>query len=116
MKAQVWNVAAIVVGVIVLAMGGPWLVNQVRTLPRSGTLAARADQRVITLEVAGMTCSGCAAAVQSEIASVGGVTAVDVRLAQERAYVVCDRSVADSTLTAAVGRAGPGFLAGVVTR
>ena len=116
MNSQAWNVGALVVGVLLLALGGPWLVGQLRSLPPGGALVARADQRVVTLEVGGMTCSGCAAAVRGGIAAVGGVSAVDVRLAQGRAYVVCAMTVADSALTNAVGRAGPGFAAGVVTR
>jgi len=39
-----------------------------------------------------------------------------VRVPQQRAYVVCDRTVADSSLTAAVHRAGPGFLAAIVAQ
>jgi hypothetical protein len=41
---------------------------------------------------------------------------VDVRLDQDRAYVVCDRDLADSTLTAAVVGAGPAFIARVVQK
>jgi hypothetical protein len=38
---------------------------------------------------------------------------VDVRLAQQRAYVVCARALPDTALLSAVGRAGPGYLAAV---
>ena len=116
MKREIWNSVAIAVGVVVLAVGGPWLVREVRTLPGPLALAARASQRIVTLEVGGMKCAGCAAAVKGKLAAVAGVSAVEVRLAQQRAYVVCARAVSDTALTGAVGRAGPGFLAGVVSR
>ena len=104
------------IAVIVLAVGGPWIVRQVRTLPRPVELAARSDQRIVTLDVGGMTCAGCAAKVTQELTAVKGVSNAEVRLAQRRAYVVCDRAVPDTALTAAVGRAGPGFLADIATR
>jgi len=113
---DIWNVVAVVIGVVLLAVAGPWIVHQVRTLPHAGALAARADQRIVTLEVGGMTCKGCAGTVRGTLATVPGVTGVDVRFAQRRAYVVCEKGVADSSLTAAVSRAGPGFLATVAVR
>src|SRR2546426_12818638 len=108
--------ASIVLGVVVLAVGGPWLVHELRTLPKPAALAARADQRIVTLEVGGMTCAGCAAKVKSELATVRGVVTADVRYAEHRAYVVCDKTVADTALTEAVNRAGPAFLASVAWR
>ena len=116
MQREIWNTVALVAAVLALAVGGSWLGRELRSLPPAGALAARADQRIVTLEVGGMTCGGCAAAVRARIAGVAGVSAVDVRLKEERAYVVCDRAVPDTSLTAAVGRAGPGFLAAVVPR
>ena len=116
MNREFWNTVALVAGVLALAVGGPWLVRELRTLPRAPALAARADQRVVTLEVGGMTCRGCVAAVRGKLAQVAGVTDVDVRLAERRAYVVCSTSLPDTALTAAVGRSGPGFLAAVASR
>jgi copper chaperone CopZ len=113
MSSEKWNTLAIVAGVLVLAIGGPWIVGQVRSLPHARTLAARADQRIVTLDVGGLTCANCAASVGKSLAAVPGVAACDVRYSEHRAYVVCARGVADSTLTAAVHRAGPGFLAAV---
>lgn len=104
------------VAVLALAIGGPLLVRELRTLPKAKTLVARADQRIVTLEVGGMTCAGCAASVQGNLTTVPGVSAVDVRLGQDRAYVVCERDVADSALTSAIHRAGPGFIAAVVRK
>jgi copper chaperone CopZ len=112
MRRDPLNVIALVAGVLVLAVAGPWLAHQVRSLPHR-SLAARADQRAVTLEVGGMTCSGCAAEIEASLAAVPGVSTVAVRLQQERAYLLCDRAVADTTLIAAVERAGPGFLATV---
>ena len=54
MKRDVFNVVALVAAVLVLAIGGPAIVRQLRTLPAK-SLAARAGERIVTLEVAGMT-------------------------------------------------------------
>jgi len=116
MRSTLWNTVALVVVVVGLAVGGPWFVGQLRSLPKASTLAARSDQRIVTLEISGMTCAGCSAKIQSSLAAVPGVATAEVRLKQDRAYVVCDRAIADSTLLGAVGRAGPGYLAAVVTR
>jgi copper chaperone CopZ len=116
MSAERWNAIALVAFVLAAGIGGPWLVREVRSLPRGTALAARADQRIVTLEVGGMTCQGCAGVVKGGLASTPGVAAVEVRLAQRRAYVVCDRAVADTALTGAIARAGPGFLGAVVAR
>ena len=111
MGASFWNGIALAAGVIVLALLGPPLVREIRSLPHPRVLAARADARIATLEIGGMTCSGCATRVRGELEAVPGVSAVEVRLRDGRALVVCDRGVADSALVAAVGRAGPGFTA-----
>jgi copper chaperone CopZ len=115
MKRDLLNIVALVGGVLVLAVGGPLIVQQFRSLPPR-TLAARAQERVVTLEVGGMTCSGCASSVQASLAGIPGVSTVSVRFPQRRAYILCDRSVADTALVAAVHRAGPGFLATVTAR
>jgi hypothetical protein len=72
MNRDLTNIIALATGVLLLAVGGPWLLHEVRTLPHARALAARADQRVVTLEVNGMTCSACAKAVESHIALVPG--------------------------------------------
>ena len=116
MRSRFLSGAAIAVGVLLLAAFGPWLAREIASLPRPGALAARSSQRVVTLEIGGMTCGGCARTVQSQIAAVKGVSTVEVRLDQRRAYVVCDRAVADTALIAAVERPGAAFLATVVAR
>ncbi len=113
MPSHRMNAVALAAGLLVAALAGPWLIREIRSLPRAATTASRADQRVVSLDVGGMTCVACVAAVQGSLEQVRGVSAVDVRLAQHHAFVVCDRNVPDSTLTAAVHRAGPGFLAAV---
>ena len=113
MSRELWSGVGLAGAVLVLAVGGPWLVHEVRTLPRPSVLAARADQRVVTLDVGGMTCVGCTAKVKSELTALPGVATVDVRLAQHQAYVVCSKDVSDSSITAAIHRAGPGFLAAI---
>ena len=115
MKRDLLNIVALVAGVLVLAVAGPLLVHQLRSLPPR-TLAARGQERVVTLEVGGMTCAGCASSVQASLAQIPGVSTVSVRFPQRRAYILCDRSVADTALVAAVHRAGPGFLAAITPR
>ena len=115
MRQEKWNALALVASVVVLALAGPWLVGQLRTLPHPAALGARASQRIVSLEVGGMTCAGCATAIRGSLRDVAGVSAVEVRYRERRAFVVCDRSVQDSALTAAVHRAGPGFLAAVAS-
>lgn len=63
-----------------------------------------------------MTCGGCAATVQAKLAELPGVASATVRYRERRAYVVCEPGVADTTLTGLVARAGPGFMAAVVTK
>lgn len=115
MKRDVVNIVALVAGVLVLAVAGPLLVQQIRSLPPRA-LSARGHERAVTLEVGGMTCSGCASSVQASLARTPGVSTVSVRLQQRRAYVLCDPNVPDTALVAAVHRAGPGFLAAVTAR
>ena len=104
------------VAVLLLAAGGPWLVRELRSLPAGRSLVARGNSRVVTLEVGGMSCSGCARAVQGQLAELPGVSAVEVQLGQRRAYVVCGPTVAETSLVAAVHRAGPGFSASLSQR
>jgi copper chaperone CopZ len=106
----------LVVGVAVIAAGGTWLVGQFRTLPAQPALAARADQRIVTLEVGGMHCTECEHAIATELRKVKGVSTVAARYQQKRAYVVCDKGVADTTLLTAVHAAGPGFFGEVVAK
>ncbi len=67
-------------------------------------------ERSVTLEVGGMICQDCADKVQASLARVAGVHSASVKLDDRVAIVVADGSVADSALTGAVRRAGPGYL------
>ena len=116
MRSTFLNGAALAVAILLLAVGGPWLVRQIASLPRPAALTARASQRAVTLEIGGMTCGGCAKSVTAQIEAVPGVTAVEVRLDQKRAYVVCEAGVADTALVAAVEGPGPAYRAAVVAR
>ena len=115
LRRDILNIAALVAGVLVLAVGGPVIVRQLRSLPQA-PLAARAGERIVTLEVSGMSCAGCASSVEARLVAVPGVSTVAVRYPQRRAYVVCLPSVAETTLVATVARVGPGFSAAVTSR
>jgi copper chaperone CopZ len=108
------NLIVAAVAACMFAAMGPWLFGQVLSLPGATPLAARSDQRIVALEVSGMTCNACVARIHDQLTTTPGVTACDVRLQQERAYVVCGRATADTTLVNAVLHAGPGYLAAVV--
>lgn len=116
MGSRFLNGAALAVAILLLAVGGPWLVRQIATLPKPAALTARASQRAVTLEIGGMTCEGCAKTVTAQIEAVPGVAAVEVRFEQKRAYVVCEAGVADTALVAAVEGPGPAYRAAVVAR
>jgi copper chaperone CopZ len=100
------NLIAIAFGVLVLVLGGPWLMSQIRSLPGRDNLDARADQKIVTLEVAGMTCDACAAQIEGSLTTLHGVKTAEVRWQQKRAYVVCEPGLADSSLLTAVRNAG----------
>lgn len=91
--------------VLALAAGGVLWMR--RPAPAAG---------VVVLEVGGMQCSDCVEKVHRELLRVPGVKQVDVDLAAQRAVVRTTRPVADSSLTAAVRRAGPEYLGLVLTR
>jgi copper chaperone CopZ len=97
-------------GILVLAMAVSWLARELAGGRRESLRA-----RHVTLEVAGMTCAHCAGLIRDEIASIPGVDTVEVRFEDRRAHVVCDPTVVDSSLTAAVHRAGRGYRAAVAT-
>jgi copper chaperone CopZ len=115
-KSSMWNAAALAAAVVLAAVGAPWLIRELRSLPPPATLAQRAGTRVATLEVDGLACEGCARAVERRLAALPGVESAAVRTLQKRAYVVCARDVHDSSLMRAVATAGPGFTARIVDR
>jgi hypothetical protein len=110
------NAVLIAATLLLLAVGGPWLWSHLKTLPGAGTLSARSNQRIVSLEVTGVTTAAAESLVQASLAATPGLRTCEVRRAQSRAYVVCDANVADSTLIGAVRAAGPSFWAAVATR
>ena len=111
------NIALAVMAVLLLAVGGPYLVQRLRrpaALHATSTLpVVQSGQKRVTLEVSGMYCANCAARVTRELEATPGVVAADVDVDAHRASVVCDRQLADTTLVRAVGRAGSEFAATV---
>lgn len=105
---------------LLLAVGGSYLTESLRrpAAPRAGdTLpAVHAGQKRVTLEVSGMLCASCASRVTRELESTQGVVACEVDVDAQRATVVCERSVADTSLVGAVARADHDFTATVVRR
>ncbi|MDP2288823.1 MAG: heavy metal translocating P-type ATPase [Actinomycetota bacterium] len=62
-------------------------------------------ERVIDLQIGGMTCASCASRVEKKLNGIDGVTA-EVNLATETARVHADGNVADEALVGAVESAG----------
>ncbi len=60
----------------------------------------------VTLNVSGMTCQGCANAVQAALSDVTGVRRADVSLEQKRARLVLEDTGSVDALVAAAQRAG----------
>lgn len=115
MPRGVWNVAAVVVAILLLAGVGPWFAEQLRSLPSGQHLAARSGQRIVSLEIIGMTGTGDADAARRALLRVAGVSACEVRIAQRRAYIVLDANRPDSTLVNAVHELDKRWLARLVT-
>jgi len=86
--------------------------------PRTHAEASRPSPtaRVVTIEVGGMTCAACEQKIDTQLSRVPGVTAVDVSLERRDARVTCAPGVADTSLIAAVRRAGPEYLGLIVSR
>ncbi len=100
-----WPFTAVLAFIVIAAIGGVLWLH--RPAPAAG---------VVVLEVGGMQCSSCVEKVHRELSKVPGVRKVDVDLTAQRAVVRTSGPVADSTLTAAVRRAGPEYLGLVVSR
>lgn len=116
MNRNAANIVFAVIALALVAVIGPWVVHELRTLPGARPLAERSEQRIVTLEVNGMTCPACEASIRAELEGTPGVATCEVRRGQRRAYVVVNAKTADSSLVAAVRRAGSGFWAQVVAK
>lgn len=116
MNRNAAQIVFVVLAVALVVAIGPWVVHELRTLPGAKPLAERSSQRIVTLEVNGMTCVACEASIRAELETTPGVRTCEVRRGQKRAYVVVDAGVPDSSLVASVRRAGKGFWAQVVAK
>ena len=112
------NIALAVMTVLLLAVGGPYLVERLgrpATTRAAGLLPrVQSGRKRVALEVSGMFCANCASRVSHELETTPGVVACDVDA--HRATVVCDRTLADTTLVRAVARAGREYVASVSGR
>jgi Cu+-exporting ATPase len=63
-------------------------------------------QQEVTLDIAGMTCASCVGRVEKALYKLGGVSAVSVNLATEKATLTTTSDVTVDTLIAAIDRAG----------
>lgn len=59
-----------------------------------------------TVNVSGMTCNHCVAAVTEEVSKIGGVTSVDVDLDSGKVEVTSDRDFDPAEIVTAVEEAG----------
>jgi copper chaperone CopZ len=60
----------------------------------------------VTFTVTGMTCGHCAASVREEVASIPGVTTVDVDLASGKVNIASEGGVEPEAIQSAVEEAG----------
>ncbi|HWP40443.1 MAG TPA: cation transporter, partial [Tepidisphaeraceae bacterium] len=74
-----------------------------------GGSIAWGETSTVTFEISGMTCEGCAAALQSRLAKLPGVVRAEVCFATKTAKVVLDTNrtrLSDETLLKAIEQAG----------
>ena len=50
-----WNIIAIAIALALGVFAGPWFMGQMRSLPSAQHLVARSGQRIVALEVVGLT-------------------------------------------------------------
>ena len=103
-KAMLWGVTAISVAFLFFpSYVGLLLGNDDRTVVAEGRKQA-------VLEITGMTCEGCAAAVSQAIRRVPGVQSVDVDYGSARATIVTDACcpIPSGEILSALERAGYG--------
>lgn len=99
-----WNIIAIAIALALGVFAGPWFMGQMRSLPSAQHLVARSGQRIVALEVVGLTSAADARRVQLQLDATPGVSACEVRFAQKRAYVVMDATLPESLLVSLVHR------------
>lgn len=72
----------------------------------AGSVPSFAAEKIMSLEVKGMSCPICAGAVERQIRRIPGVKNVQIHLSQGKATVVADESVTTEHLRKAVEEAG----------
>lgn len=86
--------------------GHLWGGSPQATSPAGSSTSRLAQRTRWTLSIAGMTCEGCAAHIEAELAKVPGVLSVSVSYKSGRAVVEADPSVTEEVLRKAVEEAG----------
>ncbi|MEQ1831432.1 MAG: heavy metal-associated domain-containing protein, partial [Candidatus Eisenbacteria bacterium] len=113
------NIALAVMAVLLLVVGGPVLMRQLRgpePLPGSvATLPVASGQEHRTLKVSGMMCANCVQTIGDALQATPGVVSADVDLEAGRADVLCEKALADTALLGAVARSGTDYSATVVS-
>lgn len=106
MNPRQLNLALAVAAAALLLVGGPWLWHQVRTLPGAGDLATRSGQRIVMIAVDNLRSQADCERVRAALAATPGVVTVEVRLGQQRAFVIAGAGVGDDSLLSVVRREG----------
>ena len=75
---------------------------------------AFAGEKIVTLEVKGLSCPICAGSLEKQIKKISGVRSVKIHLSKGRVTIVTDESVLNESLTKAVEEAG--FTAGDIKK
>ena len=111
------TIALAVVAVLSLAVGGPYLVQRLRASAAHAVASAlpgvQAGQKRVTLHLSGIRCANCASRITRELEATPGVVSAAVDVGADRATVVCERQLADTSLVLAVARAGKEFAASI---
>lgn len=111
MTREPLTIALAIAAVLLLALGGARLVEHARAprmTPAAAPAVAPPGARLVTLEVSGMTCAKCASRITNTLLATAGVRSCGVDPPAGRAWVLCDRNVADTALVSAVVRSGAG--------
>ncbi len=108
MKRDPLDIAVVVMLVLVVIVGGPYALKQIRgPEPVAGSVAAEkatATQRKVTLGVKGMMCGTCVETITNALQATPGVASAEVDLSSGRAVVLCARALADTALVGAIER------------
>ncbi|MFN8588442.1 MAG: hypothetical protein U0704_11665 [Candidatus Eisenbacteria bacterium] len=106
MNSRPLHLALTIAAALLLLVGGPWLLSQLKSLPGAGELAARSGQRIVMIAVDNLRTQADCERVRSVLAATPGVRTCEVRLGQQRAFVIAESGVSDDSLLAVVRREG----------